>query len=131
MDIAEFLTARYDEEQQLAKRAMGQYADGSPWGPHWTYDREHFRVLIDGQLAAAVEETSDVDGEHIAYHDPAHVLADIAAKRAVLAYLQRVTEVMLDANLWTLADPRTTAMRQLAAPYADHPDFRPEWRIDG
>lgn len=128
MDIAEFLTARYVEEERIARAAVGRYADGSAWGPSWTYDRENFRVLIDGQAAVAAENTSDVDGEHIARHDPARVLADIAAKRKLLALWQQMDA---DLDLPKFHQAADELLAQLLAPFDAHPDYDPAWRIDG
>lgn len=146
VDIAEFLTARLDAEWQLAVAAQGRYAGGEPWGPTWAYDREHFRVVIDGQTAVAAKDTRDVDGEHIAYWDPARVLADIAAKRRIVerhgAFAPRGGSKLM--GFWKICtecgsgeeyqyptDWPCDTLRLLAALYADHPDFDPAWRIDG
>lgn len=133
MDIVEFLTARYKEDAAIARTAMGRYADGSPWGPSWTYDREHFRVLIDGQTAVAAKDTGDADGAHIAHWDPARVLADIAAKRAIVAEHQRLAEDYDRADLWRReqVEALNLVLLRFASLYAEHPDFDPSWRIDG
>lgn len=133
MDIAEFLTAQLDAEWRLAVAAQGRYADGSPWGPSWTYDRDHFRVVVDGQPRPAAKDTCDVDGEHIAYWDPARVLADIAAKRALLAEIESITMRPADGSPddeW-MKRPAGRMLCALASAYAGRPDFDPAWRIDG
>jgi hypothetical protein len=56
------------------------------------------------------------DAVHIARHDPARVLAECEAKR-------RIVE-------WYGEEPGRVgpALGMLAAVYADHPEFREEWR---
>lgn len=162
MDIAEFLTARYDEEQQGAEGfetrdwvAEGANVRGGPRvrsagpGPYMSYmvgepfpdtiavplSREplpdDFWKMVSLHGTTGKFESEMRNAEYIAYWDPARVLTDLAAKRAVLAYLQLVQDAILDNNLWGLDNPTTEALRHLAAPYAEHPDFDPSWRIDG
>lgn len=212
MDLAEFLTARWDEEEAVARAATpgpwkwtGDYPQGTC--PHLTEWSDHGPDLestgasvtfASGEAAPALVITSsgydasgltieDANADHIAYHDPAHVLADIAAKRAVLGLRAAPMELVewtpdcggdwvlssdrYFANYWPdhswsaaicadadkdkeLADSgivtggRSLAACQAAAeewviehlvssdpillalaqPYADHPDFDPEWR---
>jgi hypothetical protein len=70
--------------------------------------QRHHRELNDGGwLSDRVE--------HIARHDPARVLADVEAKR-------RIVE-------WDVEQPVDRGVLNiLASVYADHPDFREEWR---
>ena len=58
---------------------------------------------------------------------PARVLAEVTAKRAILNYFDRLDTHVLDNNCW--AQPGTEEARaHLAAPYADQPGYREEWR---
>jgi hypothetical protein len=52
--------------------------------------------------------------------DPARVLAECEAKR-------RIVERTAGLNRYRLKDQMT--LQDLALPYADHPDFQPEWRL--
>jgi hypothetical protein len=102
-DLVEFLTARLDEDEAAARA----------WLP------------IGNPDAAA--------REHIARHDPARVLREVAAKRAILAGHSTVTgwnwpdqsdgSVQMD---YVEALRRT--LRHLAAVYSDHPDYDEAWR---
>jgi hypothetical protein len=147
-DIVEFLTARLDEDEATAKAAgvgirdtwhiiewhNGQFEDG-------------LTVSVDVHGIAGTSITSGgallrVDGAHIARHDPARVLREVAAKREHLRmYVQQ--RGMLDhiRTYWDqfTHDTRITAtalagvleavVRQDAAVYADHPDYNPAWRV--
>jgi hypothetical protein len=112
---------------------------------------EDKRIATDAALATGREEwtTADLPGsgpphdqaaEHAARHDPARVLAECAAKRRlVLACREsRADQAFLGARPQGMADfplsPRdqhqlaALALALLALPYADHHDYRPEWR---
>lgn len=121
MDLVQFLRDRLDEEATLA---------GS--GETWTAfdeapDTGTRRVDVDHSFERVTACTRSWRALHIARHDPARVLADVEAKR-------RIVE---EANLY-LCDSgpgcgyRTkhghNVLRLLALPYADHPDYREEWR---
>lgn len=66
-------------------------------------------------------------------YDPARVLADVEAKRRLLAEYEEDSQYLARQGLG--ADMRDigrlegleTALRHLAAPYAQHPDYRAEW----
>ena len=60
---------------------------------------------------------------------PAHVLADIEAKlRIVKEYEDADTVAQFPDFDGGLASGLEDALRLLALPYADHPDYREEWR---
>lgn len=152
MTIIEFLEARIAEDEAAARGAAeglagsgldwvvaGQrqvrYVNGAgdmyvavtvahPAGPY-----ERIRVMRDDSTTAA----------HIARHDPARVLAECAAKRAIMgghegrrdlyggrdAYLcEMCTETGPNAQGW----PCET-LRALAAVYSDHPDYDKDWAL--
>jgi hypothetical protein len=86
----------------------------------------------DFRIVAELEQSDSIDGwlgdrlEHIARHDPARVLAEVAAKRQIveLHFLRSSGRLCNeDDDLW----PCET-LRLLARPYVDHPDYRHEWR---
>ena len=110
---------------------------------------EDRRVAVDA-AAAGGREQWDVDpaadpearpsAEHTARHDPARVQAECAAKRRlVLACRESGPDLhFLGARARGMADFPLTPRNQhqlaglvlglLALPYADHHDYRPEWR---
>jgi hypothetical protein len=135
--LASYLLARYDKIEQVA-------LDASP-GP-WHENAESDEVVaVDGitvcdgfalgtrQLRATVA--------HIAMHDPAAVLRDVAAKRAIVTEHEHVPTFKIgsvaigcvvchrlgegegiEANGWC------NTLKLLAQPFADRDDFREEWR---
>ena len=125
-DIAEFITAQLDQDEQACD-----------FHPHI-----HWRQIGDtGVIVASDGRTAEecANGnwagvaEHIERHDPANVLADIAAKRALLKALQD------NVRYWN-SDDHTRAAAEMAlevaqchiaAAYARRPGYKPEWGIDG
>lgn len=85
---------------------------------------------------------SMADARFIARHDPSRVLRELAAKRAILAryvdaldvHSESESRATDDRYSWGWATWYVEALgpvvRQLALPYSDHPDFRPEWSPD-
>jgi hypothetical protein len=140
-DIVEFLLARIAEDEAVARAASP-----GPWlyttvgsvGGGTLYD--HSRTIgsliyeqpgeHDGRIVRPLlEHEADVNGRHIARHDPARILAECEAKR-------RIVEAWADPfGQWNApqADAaraqKDYTLRLLALPYADHSDFDPAWRI--
>lgn len=97
-DLTTFLRKRIAEDKVIA---------GECTGPDWRTD------LGDGDNA-----------EHIARHDPTRVLAEADSKLAVLDELDRAVHgqprPFIDALLY--------AVRQMGVVYANHPDYKENWR---
>ncbi|MBC8094123.1 MAG: hypothetical protein H7Y15_19760 [Pseudonocardia sp.] len=126
-----FVTARLDETQQAAERAAAVFP--SPWD---VYDRGHSAKVQADHPHYRTVTTIDQDDvpesevgrwpgefvEHIARHDPARVLADVTAKRGILASLisQRDDGTSGESTA-------SRAVLALARIDAAHPDFWPEW----
>lgn len=80
---------------------------------------------------------SSANAAHIALHDPARVLADIAAKRRIIelhvAAESPDTDEGRDMNVETCGHCMETypcpTLRLLALPYAEHDDYRQEWAL--
>ena len=120
MDIADFIRARLDEDEQAARAATP--------GP-WTVDSDIYPEAINSPSGdqpvaggrwggeASVFETA-ADAVHIARHDPARVLAEVAAKRRILGW----------ANSPALPPQESFyVLDALATVWAEHPDFREDW----
>jgi len=102
--LIEFLTARLDEDEQLALRARGDYFS--------------FEVL--GRFSAVG------DAAHVIRHAPARVLAEVEAKRQILAdCMATIANAGAGPGEYGLA---LSTIQSLALPYADHDDYRQEWR---
>ncbi|MGX1632687.1 DUF6221 family protein [Streptomyces albidoflavus] len=139
-DLIAFLQARLDEDEVVARSAYpGPWSSGMQFGLP--------AVHASGRPVCRAD-APNVD--HIARHDPAHILAEVQAKRLVLGrYLSSAAAVpdleaerarlgalgrstaMTDMDLETVIHQRDAllpVLHLLALPYADHPDYREEWR---
>ena len=124
MTLSEFLEARIAEDEAVA----GTVADGGSgqwqsWNRSW--DPEPVRdIATDGKRIASVHTTLD---EFMCRHDPARVLAECEAKRRIV---ERCTGAVAG-TVWEHSDTPVLAratLSDLGLSYADHPDYRQEWR---
>jgi len=117
MGIVEFLEARIAEDEALARAASHQKIAG-PFHGNWRHDSLH--------LSSMERE----DAKHIARHDPARVLAECAAKRAIVADRKRIDR-SVGMHEWYsgYSDANYDALKALAAVYRDHPEYNQEWAL--
>lgn len=124
-DLAEFLLARIAEDEAAARGAGGLTwsAGAGIFYTHTVEDSERQPVIYDE--GAPTEAQAD----HIAAWSPARVLIECEAKRQLIELAQGLV------YLREIGDPvaPSTPVGQdileiLAVPYADHPDYREEWR---
>ena len=134
MDLVEFLTARLDEEQAAAEEALRRTTTT--------------RRMVRGQW---VEDTVQPPEWRRSAWPPARVLAEVDAKRRILASYTEAVLVRDEATQWAMSpSPVITnpgadgverwtrardaafflepAIRLLAQPYASHPDYDEAWR---
>jgi hypothetical protein len=148
--MIDFLNDRLGEEEQIARAAIGTAAFARQTG-RWTtervpamgnpeyygYYRIVFAVADTGARTQAADLTAAWEGEqraaHIAYHDPAHVLADIAAKRAVIALHAAPDgrDPSCSSIVYRESAYDCETIRAFVQTYAGHPDYQPEWHNDG
>jgi len=134
--LADFNDARLNDDERIAKAATP--------GP-WAVDNETYAEQIsspDGPVVsggrwggeASVFESTE-DALHIARHDPARVLGEVAAKRVLIANWR---ELILRIDAEPDPDKRGSlaltrhgldqVAYQLASVHADHPDYQESWR---
>lgn len=146
MDLTDFLLARIAEDEALARTAI-EPDNMHPWGdktlPRLAPDR--FPDEVRGYLGGPW-------GEHCANWSPLRVIAESAAKRAIVAEhrewrgpkgygdpdgpmcsvcVSMVMDEDAGGNVFrdTESEPwPCPTLLALALPYADHPDYRSEWR---
>lgn len=133
MTITEFLLERIAEDEAAARAvAQGErwWVDGpaEKSGQWWIYDTESKFPSRETAL-------------HVARHDPARVLVECAAKRAIIGEHEIVQKPYLKDYCSTCADwdnaevgegpPNIEwpcpSVRALAAVYAAHPAYQQEW----
>ena len=143
-ELVDFLRARLDDTEAAARGA-------SP-GPWWLV-QNHFEGDNVVQIRSAATEADSVHGQwtlvarlsatpdtavtrvrmagdsvHLLGQDPLHVLADVAAKRLVVAECESVVDADAAADV-TRRERRhaTRVLVALAGAYRHHPQFREEW----
>jgi|GEM_PF-1634836 len=145
-DLVAFLRERLAEDEAVARAVIEppEWHTGPGDDPEWTdeelvcmwppefhtpYEEDkHWRGLtVPGPALAA----------HIARQDPARVLAEVQAKRGMLDLHVLAEQDYGDGfvtELCMVCDPEEPepfypcrTLRHLAAVYADHPEYRPEW----
>ncbi|WP_326779743.1 DUF6221 family protein [Streptomyces longwoodensis] len=154
--LVDFLRARLAEDEQVARDAASKAAatlasaaaKEGVWEPPYTdvgltwasdYDRVFVTCGRPGQPGLAMLADCGSGAfrltPHIARHDPARVLAEVRAKRmAVDAHSACGTGIGRcdDAgNGWEDDDGQAGGCADLAVlalPFADHPDYREEWK---
>jgi hypothetical protein len=152
-DIREWLTARLDAEEEVARRVAERYRiqnplrddDGKAYWPLPSVEA-NFRGRVDPDILAGLEL--------IKAHDPARILAEVAAKRQILAehgtmwrdigWLdEERCEAYEELEVCARCVPkhshfRTRAdvpvgpcrtVRLLAAPYRSEPGFDTSWEV--
>jgi len=132
-DLVEFLRARLDEDEQAARAALP-----GPWRTDHNFD-QGLRIMDGSGLVItwtpSFYERGPADAEHIARHDPARVLAEVEAKRWLIErhYRRRAPNwdrpghVGYECAQCANEYPCPT-LAILVIPYADHADYRAEWK---
>jgi len=141
MDIVEFLTARLDDDEAVAKAAGVGPRD--KWRTIEWYDGQFengLTVSVDVHGVAGAPVTSRgnllrADGEHIARHDPARVLAEVAAKRRIMERHFADQDGSCVGCGFNSVEERSVEdinacpeLRDMASVYDSHPDHKQEWK---
>lgn len=128
--LADFLLARIAEDEEVALAATrGPWSVNSPNCAEAIVSGDGATEVVAGGRwggEASVFE-SDGDAAHIARHDPARVLAECEAKRRIVE-CHSLTQLESGKTILGYRTALEDAIRALALPYADHPDYRDEWK---
>jgi hypothetical protein len=128
--LVEFIRARLDE--RAAQAVAAQQRHPSPWRLR-SHESDYWMVTDSGAGEVVIYDEGVPSQEAAAFivaNDPTHVLADVAAKRALIEEIEGL-ETQID-NEWGSGrgfPDGETALRFLAAPFAGHPDFHPSWAV--
>lgn len=129
MTLTEFLAARYDEAEARAQAAIDDDC-GQDGGFEDAFDTLTKGPELAGPVAV-LPRFGEAAAAVIVWNTPRRALADLASKRAILALCDRIMEDEPAEGWYQGASPvgvaRLTKL-YLATPYADHPDYREEWR---
>lgn len=144
--VAAFVNARLDEVENDAREAIGTAVFRKQTGRwvHRDVELSDYTALIvfavaEGPEGSARTQVADLTAAwegperavHIARHDPARVLAEVATQRIIVSNMCSLHE-----GAWQYDDARTavehltlTTVRRLAQLDADHADYEPEWSL--
>lgn len=116
--LAAFLQARLDEVEAAAVAAGGEGWKALGTG---VYSVDALAddvppIVTTGPEAGGSDEDA-ARAQHIALHNPARVLREVKAKRAIIDFTETPDGSF---HKFTLLDP-------MALIYRDHPDFDPAW----
>lgn len=128
MNIVDFITARLDDDEKTARAARpGPWIDeGGYSGPKIGVD--YLMVPTDGS-APCNDAIPSADSRHIAHNDPARVLQEVRAKRAIISDLDGYCWVSPGNPCGMCGRIGCRNLALLANVYVDHPDFDQEWRV--
>ncbi len=114
-DLIAFVSARLGEDEAAARLAARE-------GGTWKQDHPGSGAAISSLGGTVVYDEGSPDeyqAAHIARHNPARALREVAFKQAILG--QYRTAAGWSSDNWPLS------LRLLAAIWSDHPDYRQEW----
>jgi hypothetical protein len=115
--LSEFLLARLSVDEGRARAALGLLGIETEW--------HRVEWLRERGLTIA-------DAQHMTHHAPRRVLAEREAKRRIVEEYAPVAKNDTGESepeyAYGWAEGLGEAVRLLALPYADHPDYRDEWR---
>jgi len=106
-DLADFLLARIAEDEAVAQLSITHGTGGFPtsYGQRLWNGPGQYPVMAAQRL-----------------------LAECSAKRRIVERLGRATDVAWSGS-YAVRDDALDSLRDLALPYADHPDYDEAWRV--
>lgn len=125
-DLVAFLRARLAEDAVEAEEAAEKVGDG-----HW--EQRNVRIVTTADRDREVADYAITECIwHIVRHDPAHVLAEVAAKRRIVDEHRAIMGPGWCSTCDIPGDVKGNVhgcqtLRLLAAPYAAVEGYRPEW----
>jgi hypothetical protein len=132
-DLVQFLRDRLDEDFEavqvvLGVNVMAAMRDGVP-APRWIPSPKNDVGIWDTNRQPRVKYAWPRERDHIIRHDPARVLAEVEAGRKAIEHYERVVAHARQDDAYVLAVGAVEVQLKIRAlPYADHPDYRAEWR---
>ena len=113
MTIVEFLRARLDEDEAKVREAIRMRMETPLMNPEMNtkpdYDLEPWEDI--GIPAMII--------------GPERALREVEAKRSIITEIESRND--FDPEMWGMSRLPARALLALAAVYADHPDYQPDW----
>jgi len=133
VDLAAWLTTIWDEEERLAK-AVEPLRDISTMAGPMQQKFTHSRLSYASEDAYPRSESDPAASRHFNRHDPASVLARIAADRKILQRIQRIIGIHADGNgslgELSMVVEAKLMLHDLASPYKGREGWQEEWADD-
>jgi hypothetical protein len=129
--IAEFLEARIAEDEAGARSALDGIFDDGVWTTAEDWGGGNCRVHGKGIIIYDEGGHDEEQAAHIARWDPARVLAECAAKRAVISNVGPYScdQAHPQFDVYHPDGHLSPVLRALAAVYSDHPDYDKDWAL--
>lgn len=135
-DLTDFLLARIAEDEAVAREAIpGTYSPNADDDGSWQMIEVDHEGIWPEPLSKPTSEWGHLASEpwavHVERHDPARVLAECEVKRRIVERAQRASQAFAQSINPTTSGVAMTldlVLADLALPYADHEDYRQEWR---
>jgi hypothetical protein len=123
VDLVTFLRERLDEmadeARQLTEALAGSIPSSAP-----------FALAVGMKVSDAIAQRYNLMSRY--RMDPQFVLDDVAAKRRIVDWAMALLETLPNdpAAALMFQQAGDELLRQLAAPFARHPDFDPAWSVE-
>lgn len=137
-DLVRWLGKQLSEDEAAAERTLSpELRAGRFRGktiPHWKITGNGYGLIDEDGGTVRAQNIFPAEAAHVVRHDPARVLREIEAKRAVVARYEfacrEASRLDLDEGereMWIrVGGALQSVVIQLAAPYADRPGYRAE-----
>lgn len=124
--LVEWLTKILDEDEALARHVGIEHGSGWYGGGGSVGSAESMYIAVGPWSGELDAETTTF----IAKSGPSAVLADIAAKRAILGIYRDFLEGPMPTSAWESGQLKAIAkaVSHIASAYADRDGYREEWR---
>lgn len=93
----------------------------------WPYSWDTTVRSSPGRVLYTDDEVRTAEAAHIARHDPARVLREVEAKRAIVEMCESHANAQFPDFEGGYASAAEDALTHLALVWSDHPDYRPAW----
>lgn len=118
-ELVAWYRQQLDDDERASKNAG--------WDdPQWFFEPSRARVVTSKQRTVVSHSDGswmlESDGHHIARHDPAAVLADVAAKKKLLAALEDMAQDEYNPWAWN-------HIAILASAYRHRPGWKQKWEV--
>jgi hypothetical protein len=133
-DLTAFLRAQLNEDEAAAEATLPLHLRVGRFRgkeiPRWRITKSGAGIIDEDGGTLRAQQIFPAEADHVIRHDPARVLREVDAKRAIVddlaEFIRWGARKGLDYQDGVDACERT--LKRLALPYADRPGYREGWR---